>query len=151
MFSSGLLLLAALISPVLAGQWANLCAGRSSNGIRTRDGYGQGHYGASRGSRPHQGVDVLCSDGSTVYAPFSGRIVRQAKPYRKNNAINDGVQISGGGFCVKMFYIKPIRYSGNINKGDELGILLPMQRVYPGIQSHLHIENCDKSNPTKYL
>lgn len=55
------------------------------------------------------------------------------------------------GFCVKMFYIKPIKYKGSIRKGEKLGTLLPLQKVYPGIQSHVHIENCDSSDPTAYL
>lgn len=52
--------------------------------------------------RLHQGVDVLCSDGSTVYAPFTGRIVGQEKPYKNKNAINNGVRISGRGkgWCI---------------------------------------------------
>lgn len=55
------------------------------------------------------------------------------------------------GFCVKIFYIKPIKYKGSIRKGEKLGTLLPLQKVYPGIQSHVHIENCDSSDPTAYL
>ena len=42
-------------------------------------------------------MDVLCSDGSTVYAPFTGTIVGQEKPYKNKNAINNGVRISGRG------------------------------------------------------
>ncbi|KAM6150148.1 leukocyte cell-derived chemotaxin-2 [Erethizon dorsatum] len=151
MFLTRVLLLAALISTALAGPWANVCAGRSSNVIRTCDRHGCGQYSARRNGRLHQGVDVLCSDGSTVYAPFTGMIVRQAKPYRNKNPINDGVKLSGGGFCVKIFYIKPIKYKGSIKKGEKLGTLLPLQEVYPGIQSHVHIENCDLSDPTVYL
>lgn len=55
------------------------------------------------------------------------------------------------GFCVKIFYIKPIKYKGSVKKGEKLGTLLPLQKVYPGIQSHVHIENCDSSDPTAYL
>ncbi|XP_043845414.1 leukocyte cell-derived chemotaxin-2-like [Dromiciops gliroides] len=165
MLSFKALLLAVLISTALAGQWNSICAGNPSNIIRTCDIHGCGHYGAyrgqnqqirhsylgSRGKRKHGGVDVQCTDGATVYAPFTGNILKEAKPYRKNNAINDGIQISGGGFCVKIFYIKPVKYSGSIQKGEKLGVLLPMQRVYPGIQSHVHIQNCDRSDPTRYL
>ncbi|KAM7242508.1 hypothetical protein CapIbe_006979 [Capra ibex] len=151
MFSTGTLLLAALISPALAGPWAIICAGKSSNEIRTCDAHGCGQYTAQRNQKLHQGVDVLCSDGSTVYAPFTGKIMGQEKPYKNKNAINNGVRISGRGFCIKMFYIKPIKYKGSIKKGEKLGTLLPLQKVYPGIQSHIHIENCDLSDPTVYL
>lgn len=55
------------------------------------------------------------------------------------------------GFCVKMFYIKPVKYSGPIEKGEKIGVLLPMQRVYRGIISHVHIQNCDLTDPTPNL
>uniref|UniRef100_A0A9L0RHU9 Leukocyte cell-derived chemotaxin-2 n=2 Tax=Equus TaxID=9789 RepID=A0A9L0RHU9_HORSE len=134
----------------LAGPWANICAGKSSNEIRTCDSHGCGRYTA-QSHRPHQGVDVLCSDGSTVYAPFTGMIVAQEKPYKDKNAINNGVRLSGRGFCIKMLHVKPIKHKGSIKKGEKLGTVLPLQKVYPGIQSHVHIENCDSSDPTAYL
>ncbi|XP_041502813.1 leukocyte cell-derived chemotaxin-2-like [Microtus oregoni] len=151
MFSTTVLVAAALISTALAGPWANICASKSSNEIRTCDSYGCGQYSAQRTNRHHPGVDVLCSDGSVVYAPFTGMIVGQEKPYRNKNAINNGLRLSGRGFCVKIFYIKPIKYKGSVKKGEKLGTLLPLQKVYPGIQSHVHIENCDSSDPTAYL
>ncbi|XP_002710152.2 leukocyte cell-derived chemotaxin-2 [Oryctolagus cuniculus] len=151
MFSTRLLLLAVSISTALAGPWASICAGKSSNEIRACDSHGCGQYSAQRNQRPHPGVDVLCPDGSTVLAPFTGTIVGQEKPYKTKNAINNGVRISGRGFCIKMFYIKPIKYRGSIRKGDKLGTLLPLQKVYPGIQSHVHVENCDGSDPTALL
>ncbi|XP_046523633.1 leukocyte cell-derived chemotaxin-2 [Equus quagga] len=150
MFSTGVIFLAVLISTALAGPWANICAGKSSNEIRTCDSHGCGRYTA-QSHRPHQGVDVLCSDGSTVYAPFAGMIVAQEKPYKDKNAINNGVRLSGRGFCIKMLHVKPIKHKGSIKKGEKLGTVLPLQKVYPGIQSHVHIENCDSSDPTAYL
>ncbi|XP_028905808.1 leukocyte cell-derived chemotaxin-2 [Ornithorhynchus anatinus] len=151
MFWGKLFLLAALISTVWAAKWNHLCAGRPQNKIRGNDKYGSGSYGAPRGKRVHKGVDVLCSDGSTVLAPFSGVIQSQAKPYGNGNAIDDGIRMTGGGNCVLMFYIKPKKYKGNIKKGEILGQLLPMQRVYPKILSHVHIQNCDLSDPTPNL
>ncbi|XP_044517886.1 leukocyte cell-derived chemotaxin-2 [Gracilinanus agilis] len=151
MLSFKVLILAVLISTVLAGQWNSICAGNPSNVVRGCDKHGCGNYNARRGQRTHQGVDIECTDGSTVYAPFTGTIIRQVKPYSKKNEINNGVQITGGGFCVKIFYIKPVKYRGPIKKGEKLGILLPMQKVYPFIQSHIHIQNCDLSDPTVYL
>uniref|UniRef100_A0A8I6AA90 Leukocyte cell-derived chemotaxin 2 n=1 Tax=Rattus norvegicus TaxID=10116 RepID=A0A8I6AA90_RAT len=97
MFPTRILMSAALISTALAGPWANICASRSSNEIRTCDSYGCGQYSTQRTQRHHPGVDVLCSDGSVVYAPFTGKIVGQEKPYRNKNAINDGVRLSGRG------------------------------------------------------
>uniref|UniRef100_A0A9L0JV32 Leukocyte cell derived chemotaxin 2 n=1 Tax=Equus asinus TaxID=9793 RepID=A0A9L0JV32_EQUAS len=105
MFSTGVIFLAVLISTALAGPWANICAGKSSNEIRTCDSHGCGRYTA-QSHRPHQGVDVLCSDGSTVYAPFTGMIVAQEKPYKDKNAINNGVRLSGRGTNGKQDHAK---------------------------------------------
>ncbi|XP_067879985.1 leukocyte cell derived chemotaxin 2, tandem duplicate 1 [Heterodontus francisci] len=141
-----------LFTQVTAGSWGKLCAGNPTNNVRGIDSYGSGAYGAPRGSRKHLGVDVVCSDGSTVYAPFRGTLVRRANPYRNNNAINNGVLLEGSGYCVKIFYISPDRYSGSVSKGERIGTLLNMQSVYPGITSHVHIQMCDTStNPTSYL
>lgn len=54
-----------------------------------------------RGGRKHKGVDVVCQDGSDVYAPFSGNTDKQARPYGNNNAIDNGIQLSGSGTELK--------------------------------------------------
>ncbi|KAM9471135.1 leukocyte cell-derived chemotaxin-2-like [Clarias gariepinus] len=135
-------------------KFGQLCNGNSSNRKRSCDNkYGCGNYGASRdgGKRKHMGLDIACSDGATVYAPFDVTLNGKSVPYRNNNAINDGIQLSGGGLCFKLFYVKPSKYSGSLKKGQKLGTMLPMQSVYPGIGSHVHVQMCDKSDPTKYF
>ncbi|XP_034162025.2 leukocyte cell derived chemotaxin 2, tandem duplicate 1 isoform X1 [Pangasianodon hypophthalmus] len=136
-------------------KFGQLCSGNSANTKRGCDSskYGCGHYGASRsgGTRKHEGLDIVCADGATVYAPFDVKINRKAVPYRENNAINDGIELSGQGLCFKLFYMKPVKYSGSLRKGQKLGTLLSMQKVYPGITSHIHVQMCDKSDPTKYF
>ncbi|XP_025974050.2 leukocyte cell-derived chemotaxin-2 [Dromaius novaehollandiae] len=139
------------ISSAAAAQWANICSGQPSNKVRGCDSKGCGGYNSARGGRQHRGVDVVCEDGATVYAPFTGKINRQVRPYGNGNAIDDGVQLSGSGFCIKMFYVKPVKHSGAVRKGDKIGVLLPMQSVYRGITSHVHIQNCDLSDPTPNL
>ncbi|NWU93560.1 MIM1 protein, partial [Upupa epops] len=136
-----------------SGHWATICSGNPTNEIRGCDKYGCGYYGAPRenGKGIHRGVDVICADGATVYAPFSGKLSGPIQFFHNGNAIDDGVQISGPGFCVKLLCIHPIRYNGRISKGQVLGKMLPMQRVFPGITSHIHVENCDRSDPTRYL
>ncbi|XP_056117843.1 leukocyte cell-derived chemotaxin-2-like [Rhinichthys klamathensis goyatoka] len=129
-----------------------LCSGNTSNRKRGCDTkYGCGNYGAGRGNRKHMGLDIVCADGATVYAPFDVKLNGKAAPYIKNNAINDGINLSGEGLCFKLFYVKPDRYTGTLKKGQKIGSLLPMQSVYPGITSHVHVQMCDKSDPTKYF
>lgn len=38
-------------------------------------------------------MDVICADGATVYAPFSGELSGPVKFFHNGNAIDDGVQI----------------------------------------------------------
>ncbi|XP_068004418.1 leukocyte cell-derived chemotaxin-2-like [Melanerpes formicivorus] len=144
-------ILTLVISSAAAAQWAKICSSESANKVRGCDPQGCGGYNYPSAGRKHKGVDVVCQDGAEVFAPFSGRVVKQAKPYGNGNAIDNGVQLAGAGFCIKMFYIKPVKYSGSIKKGEKIGILLPLQKVYRGIISHVHIQNCDLTDPTPYL
>uniref|UniRef100_A0A8C0GC92 Uncharacterized protein n=1 Tax=Chelonoidis abingdonii TaxID=106734 RepID=A0A8C0GC92_CHEAB len=84
MLTLKLIVFAGLVSIVAAGRWAQICDGNPLNSIRGCDKYGCGYYG-------HLAVDVKCQDGSGVYAPFSGLIVRRIKPFGNNNAIDDGI------------------------------------------------------------
>ncbi|KAJ8246876.1 hypothetical protein GJAV_G00256360 [Gymnothorax javanicus] len=132
-----------------------LCSGNPSNKKRGCDGrrYGCGYYGASRagGKRRHLGLDIVCADGATVYAPLDVKLAGRSVPYTKNNDINDGVTLKGEGLCFKLFYVKPDKYSGTVKKGQKIGKMLPMQKVYPGITSHVHVQMCDETDPTKYF
>uniref|UniRef100_A0A8C6ZCX2 Uncharacterized protein n=1 Tax=Nothoprocta perdicaria TaxID=30464 RepID=A0A8C6ZCX2_NOTPE len=71
----------------------------TSNQIRGCDTKGCGGYNQPRGARRHGGVDVVCEDGSTVHALFTGRIDGRTRPY--GNAIDDGVQLSREGTQAK--------------------------------------------------
>lgn len=145
--------LVALLSQGEAVKFGQLCSENPSNRRRTSDSWGQGHYGAGRGTRKHLGLDIVCGDGATVYVPFDvelkGKVVVYNDP--KKAAINNGINLSGEGLCFKLFYVKPVKYNGKLKKGSVLGTLLPMQTVYPGITSHVHVQMCDKSDPTKYF
>ncbi|KAL2077270.1 hypothetical protein ACEWY4_026774 [Coilia grayii] len=97
-------------------------------------------------------VDIT---GPDVYALFDVKLDGPAAAYRNPTAlqklINDGVRFSGEGLCVKLFYVKPDRYRGSLKKGQRIGRLLPMQKVYRRITSHTHVQMCDESNPTNYF
>ncbi|KAM6953759.1 leukocyte cell-derived chemotaxin-2-like [Aplochiton taeniatus] len=133
--------------------FSQLCSGNPTNAGRTSDKFGQGYYGASRGGRTHGGVDVKCADGATVYAPFDLTINRRSAPYTdpKKRDINDGLMVTTEGVCFQIWYVKPVKTSGTLRRGEKMGTLLPMQSVYPGITSHVHVQRCDKSDPSNYF
>uniref|UniRef100_A0A8C8DG67 Leukocyte cell derived chemotaxin 2, tandem duplicate 1 n=1 Tax=Oryzias sinensis TaxID=183150 RepID=A0A8C8DG67_9TELE len=130
-----------------------LCEGNPFNSVRGSDRWGSGHYGASRGGRLHKGLDVKCQDGSAVYAPFDVTLHGKLTVYtdRNKEAINEGINLKGQGLCFKLFYVRPTRTSGSVRKGERIGTMLPMQSVYPGITSHVHVQMCDQSDPTPYF
>ncbi|KAL6095379.1 lect2 [Pungitius sinensis] len=134
-------------------KFGQLCSGNTGNTRRTSDSWGQGHYGARRGTREHKGLDIVCNDGSTVYAPFDVTLQGRVTVYTDANkaAINSGVNLRGEGLCFKLFYVQPDRVSGSVRKGQRIGVMMPMQTVYRGITSHVHVQMCDKSNPTPYF
>ncbi|XP_075891272.1 leukocyte cell-derived chemotaxin-2-like [Nelusetta ayraudi] len=134
-------------------QFGQLCSGNARNRRRTSDSWGAGHFGAPRVTRTHRGLDIVCADGATVYAPFDVTINRKVIVYidPTKAAINNGLKLTGGGLCFKLFYIQPDKTSGTVKKGNRLGTMLPMQQVYPGITSHVHVQMCDNSDPTPYF
>ncbi len=71
--------------------------------IREDDPYGSGHYGAPRGRRTHNGIDIKASPGQPVTSPVSGTFVRRANPY-KDDSNYSGVFIkTDDGREVKIF------------------------------------------------
>ncbi|XP_049420202.1 leukocyte cell-derived chemotaxin-2-like [Epinephelus fuscoguttatus] len=148
-------LLAVMCACVCDGvKFGQLCDGNPSNTRRTSDTWGHGHYGASRETRQHKGLDIVCQDGSVVYAPFDvtlhGKVIVYNKPEKA--AIDSGINLRGENLCFKLFYVQPDRTSGTVRKGERLGVMLPMQSVYPGITSHIHVQMCNREiDPTQYF
>lgn len=110
---------------------------------RGDDAWGNGAFGADRGGRSHRGVDLLASAGDPVFAPIDGDIVRRARPYDDDDEL-DGLLLRGtgawAGMEIKLFYIEPARCVGPVVAGDIIGRLQSLQRRYPGIPDHLHLE-----------
>ncbi|XP_077358037.1 leukocyte cell-derived chemotaxin-2-like [Festucalex cinctus] len=149
-------LLAALLALVCVCEglkFGQLCQGNPANNQRISDTWGQGHYKAPRGTRTHDGLDIACNDDSEVYAPFDVTLKRGVIVYTDPSkaAINNGIQMEGQGLCFKLFYVNPDKTSGFVSQGQRIGVMLPMQSVYPGITSHVHVQMCDKSDPSGYF
>ncbi|XP_078541533.1 leukocyte cell-derived chemotaxin-2-like [Lissotriton helveticus] len=130
-----------------------MCSGQPSNLVRPCDWYGCGCYRCPRGRKYLKGVDVVCSDGSTVYAPFNGTISDHGMCYGddKDSPGTEGFTFIGSGFCFKIFNVTPDVHDGPVMKGCRLGTLQPMQAQYPRITSHFHVQKCDLSDPTGLL
>lgn len=109
---------------------------------RTTDPWGSGHFGAPRGNRVHQGLDIVSRPGESVFSPINGILFREAVPYADDPTYK-GVVIRGSGQWVgteiKIFYVEG-SLCGQVTSGQEIGRAQDLTRRYPGITNHIHLE-----------
>ena len=109
-------------------------------GIRV-DLEGDGNYGASRGTRLHNGIDYLCKKGQDVVAPFNMIITRLSLP--KRNSFLSGIAWKKGKSSGKMFYFQPDEslIGKSVYEGDVIGIAQSVAMHYklPKMLNHIHL------------
>ena len=114
----------------------------ASGGVRRLDAWGQGHFGAGRGNRRHDGVDFVALPGEEILSPIDGNLIRIARPY-KDDPRYEGVVIRGTGAWigveVKLFYVQGEK-SGPVKAGDRIGTAQNLGPRYSGITNHVHME-----------
>ena len=71
---------------------------------RIGDRWGQGHYGASRGSRTHNGIDYVLHCGTTVLSPVEGTVTKIGYPYSDDLSYKYIQITSEDGFQHRIFY-----------------------------------------------
>ncbi len=141
--------------------WPVAYANPTGKGIRKSDSYGEGHFGASRGRRTHNGVDYIATVGQHVKAPLSGKVVKISRPYSSgiDALVLSGVQIvaSDGTQCW-VWYIQPsANIVGKVVKaGNIIGIVKTLKNRYTrGITDHIHLRlhgrHGNKINPTNII
>lgn len=108
---------------------------------RKCDPSGCGHFGASRGSRTHNGVDIVTVPGEAVFSPISGRVNRYAIPYANDNRYS-GIEITGANFRVKMFYLQPtVAVGTQVTAGQRIGTAQNIAAKFSNpMTNHVHVE-----------
>jgi len=108
--------------------------------FRKCDPKGCGHFGASRGSRKHKGVDMACHPGTEVGSPVRGQVTKIGWPYSGHPEIRY-VQVVAGQHQFRMFYVDPTVAVGDyIEMNDVIGTSQALGSLYPGITEHVHFE-----------
>jgi len=82
---------------------------------RGNDPTGHGYYGASRGTRKHEGFDVISTPNENVYSPINGK-VRIGNVYKTTKVGKEQmklIEITGNTYKVKLMYV-----SSNLKNGD---------------------------------
>ena len=111
---------------------------------RISDKWGAGHFGASRGSRIHHGIDYICPPESQVLSPVTGKITKLGYAYKKDENENPYryVQITAQDDKQhRVFYVEPILAVGRyVREGDIIGFSQDLGERYQGITPHVHYE-----------
>ncbi len=108
------------------------------NTIR-QDEVGQGHYGAKRGNRKHEGTDYVGIPGEAAVASISGVITRESKPYPGKWS---GCVIKGSEMSVVEWYIKldSGMIGRSVSQGERIGIIQDISEKYgPKCIPHVHL------------
>jgi len=119
------------------------------NPIRQSDAWGDGYFGASRGDRPHLGVDYVVNEGEVIYAPCDMDSFNLSYPY--SFGTNDtyiltgarfNTKIDGVNFDGRLWYFTPYShlFGRDIPKGTPIGVAQTLQHRYAGITDHLHFQ-----------
>jgi len=127
-------------------------------GIRGRDKWGSGCFGASRGKRTHKGVDFICTPGQRIWFPFEyGYMVREARPYAKTGFSGCEITAFEGDkyYLCKMFYFNPdlelVSKSKGIKMGEPIGVAQDISVKYPDITWHIHLQVAELHCKTKWF
>lgn len=111
---------------------------------RGTDKHGSGHFGASRGNRKHNGVDISVPPSSIVLSLTSGLVTKVGYPYDPTDKAKGHfryVEVTNNGLRIRYFYVEPYVDEGQlVRSGSELGESQRLGLVYPGITEHVHVE-----------
>ncbi len=116
-----------------------------SGRLRRRDSWGEGHFGAPRGRRQHNGIDIVARVGDDIRSPIDATLVRVAAPY-DDDLLLSGVLLEGrnhhAGLAVKIFYVDPLQMlmGRTVRAGQTIGLAQSLAARYPGITNHIHLE-----------
>ncbi len=107
------------------------------------DKAGDGSFGSPRGERTHNGVDLVCREGTTVLSTVTGKVTKIGYPYAKGkggayNSKTDPyryVQITTGADSEiehhRFFYVSPlVKLGQNIKIGEQIGSTMDVSKRY---------------------
>lgn len=120
--------------------------------VRKFDEHGCGHYGANRGSRTHEGVDIICPRWKEVSCGIYGEVTKLGYTYADDPSFRY-VQITAAinrkHYHFRFFYVSPVLKVGErVDPDSVIGTIQSLQDRYPGITDHCHFEIHDvNENP----
>lgn len=108
---------------------------------RVVDPWGQGHFGAPRGSRTHNGQDYCCPVGARILSPATGIVTNVGYPYGDDLTFRYVQVTDREGAEHRVFYISPlVRHGADVAEGQAIGLSQDLGKRYPDILQHIHYE-----------
>lgn len=103
--------------------------------------WGCGSFGASRGTRAHNGLDIKTTVGQQILSPISGKVTRFPFPYGGDLSYT-GIEIVNSQYKVKIFYMKPsVAVNSEVTKGQVIGTAQNISAKYSStMTNHIHLE-----------
>jgi len=103
--------------------------------------WGCGSFGADRGARKHNGLDIKTTVGQQILSPISGKVTRFPFPYGSDLNYT-GIEIVNADYKVKIFYMKAnVSANSNVIKGQVIGHAQNISAKYSStMTNHIHLE-----------
>jgi murein DD-endopeptidase MepM/ murein hydrolase activator NlpD len=109
--------------------------------VRGCDPFGCGSFGASRGSRKHNGIDVVTVPNQLIKSPINGEITRFPFPYGTDLSYT-GIEIINSEYKIKIFYVTPLVAIGKkVSAGEVIAKSQNISAKYSNeMVNHVHLE-----------
>lgn len=109
--------------------------------LRDCDPFGCGNFGAPRGTRKHNGIDLIVSPGQDIFSPITGKVTRIAYPYASDLSYK-GLEIVNEQYKVKIFYINPtVAIPSVVTAGQKIAEAQNIAAKYGStMTNHVHFE-----------
>jgi murein DD-endopeptidase MepM/ murein hydrolase activator NlpD len=125
--------------------------------VRKCDKWGCGHFGASRGSRKHNGEDFVTSQLNEEVRAFAGGVVTKIHyPYGDDLSFRY-IELKCGDYFCRYFYVRPssgIELGKKVHAYEVLGLAQSLEKRYPEITPHYHFEvftHHENGKPANYI
>jgi hypothetical protein len=96
------------------------------------DKWGKGHFGSPRGSKAHDGLDLVVVPGQPVFSMIEGVVEKYEQCYRSDPRWT-GIQIANTQLRVELWYMEPLHIKVNqfVRAGELLGAAQNISTKYP--------------------
>jgi hypothetical protein len=100
---------------------------------KRKDEWGEGHFGAKRGSKQHDGLDLIVTPGQPIFSMIDGTVEKYEQCYSSDPRWL-GVQIANSMLRVELWYMNPkntVAIGEFVTAGQMVGVAQDISEKYP--------------------